>query len=136
MLTIGNFLKDGRDRFSAPRLLRCLCGLACTIFFAPLLLCAYLLVRADGGPAFVGYERTGQDGTPIKAWRFRTVHWSNGRLGGGRRGRDEESLAEDSNITLLGSFLRKTRIDILPLLYNIVRGELSLGDLLPGPRKV
>ena len=130
MHTIKNLLDDSQDGLTAARFFNCSCGLACAIFFAPLLLSVYLPVRADEGPALVGHEHVRQDGTSVSAWRFRTVQWGGGRLGGGSRGRDEGSDPENPEFTAVGRFLRKTRIDILPLLYNVVRGELSFFDML------
>jgi len=133
MHTVMDLLGDSQDGSTAASLLSCSCALACAIFFAPLLLCVYLLVRTDGGPAFVGDEHVRQDGTSVSAWRFRTVHWGGGAEGGwaaGSRGRDEGSVPEIPEFTAAGRLLRGTRIDTLPLLYNVVRGELSFFDML------
>ena len=121
MAIIKSLLTDGQDGIGPALVLNCIWALLFTVLFAPLLLCLYLLVRADGGPAFVGYEQVRGNGTALRCWRFRTVKW---------HGRDRRPPAHDAPVTAVGRFLLKTRSDTLPLLYNVAKGELTLSEML------
>jgi exopolysaccharide biosynthesis polyprenyl glycosylphosphotransferase len=79
----------------------------------------YILIKLDdGGVIFSIQERVGKDNRPIKILKFRTMTNSND---GGKWGKDN-----DNKITKVGVFLRKTRIDELPQLWNVLKGDLSL----------
>ncbi|WP_234029586.1 sugar transferase [Erythrobacter sp. THAF29] len=95
------------------------------ILAAPFLVIA-LLIRIDspGNPFFV-QERVGFRGNTFKMLKFRTM-----RQGGAAGDEDAQrnhamTKSDDDRITRLGRFLRKTRIDELPQIFNILRGEMS-----------
>src|SRR5436309_1939743 len=107
---------------------------------SPLFACAALLVHADSpGPAFYRQDRIGRHGKPFRMWKFRSMH-VNSDHGPHRRlaaawfaaddsARRYKSLP-DSRVTRVGRVLRKTSLDELPQLFNVLRGEMSL----VGPR--
>ena len=89
---------------------------------APFLLVIALLIRLDSpGPVLFRQERVGYRGRPFRVAKFRTMSH---RAGGDDR--DEAITRErDPRITRLGRFLRRTRIDELPQILNILKGEMS-----------
>jgi len=70
----------------------------------------------DGGRVFIVQERVGQNGKVVRIVKFRSM------------ARNEMNLAKggENRVTKVGAFIRKTRIDELPQLWNVVRGDLSL----------
>lgn len=85
---------------------------------------AMLTWLAGKGPVFYVQERVGRYGKPFKLWKFRTMR-EDGKPGAGRF-----DPGDTSRVTPLGRFLRKYKLDELPQLINVVRGEMSL----VGPR--
>ena len=71
----------------------------------------------DGGQVFIVQERVGQDGQVIRVFKFRSMQRNEMLLGGTK---------SDNKITRVGAFIRTTRLDELPQLWNILRGDLSL----------
>lgn len=81
----------------------------------------FLVLKAqDGGSLFYISERIGKDGLPFKVYKFRSMT--------DLKNKDIDSSSKDEakRITKFGSFLRKTRLDELPQLINIISGDLSL----------
>ncbi|SEG26739.1 sugar transferase [Bosea lathyri] len=109
---------------------------------APLLVGIALLVRGrDGGPAFFRQTRIGKDGRPFKCLKFRSmVLDADGALQDHlardpvamREWQDNQKLTVDPRITPIGAVLRKTSLDELPQLINILKGEMSF----VGPRPI
>ena len=95
------------------------------ILFVPLFLLMACWIRLDSkGDVFFGQERIGRGGQPFKLWKFRTMHPKSelhGQLTVG---------ATDSRITRVGYYLRKFKVDELPQLWNVLRGDMSV----VGPR--
>lgn len=108
---------------------------------APLLGALALAVRASSaGPVLFRQVRIGRNGRPFTILKFRTMHadaerllredpelWDRYLTGGFKL-----SLADDPRVTRLGSLLRRTSLDELPQLANVLRGEMSM----VGPRPV
>jgi exopolysaccharide biosynthesis polyprenyl glycosylphosphotransferase len=95
-------------------------ALAGLIFTAPLLLFTALAVKlSDGGPVFFRQERLGQDGKPFVMVKFRTMTPDAERYG------PQWCGPADPRITPVGRWLRKYRLDELPQLVNILKGEMS-----------
>ena len=110
---------------------------ALTPFFAIL----SALIRRDGGPAFYGHGRVGEEGQMFDCLKFRTMRTDGDSVLKELLEKDPEARAEwdrdqklrrDPRITPVGHFLRKTSLDELPQLLNVLRGEMSL----VGPRPV
>jgi lipopolysaccharide/colanic/teichoic acid biosynthesis glycosyltransferase len=107
---------------------------------SPLLACAALLVRLDSpGPAFYGQDRIGRHGRPFRMWKFRSMHVNcdpgpHRRLAAAWFAADDSARGykslSDSRVTRVGRVLRRTSLDELPQLFNVLRGEMSL----VGPR--
>ena len=84
------------------------------------------LVRLETpGPAFFRQERIGKDGRPFIAYKFRSMVDKATSMGLGLN-----VAVNDSRITRVGTFLRRTSLDELPQLFNVLKGEMSL----VGPR--
>jgi len=121
-----------------------LCLLAMPLVLPLLALCA-LAIRIDSpGPALFVQERIGKGGRRFRMYKFRTMQHNlddsphrdflkafvNGRVGGDENGRVLYKPFQASQITRVGRILRKTSMDELPQLINVLRGEMSL----VGPR--
>jgi lipopolysaccharide/colanic/teichoic acid biosynthesis glycosyltransferase len=77
----------------------------------------------DGGPVFFRQERVGWRGRPFRMWKFRTMIRDAARFG-------RITVENDARITRVGRVLRRTKLDELPQLLNVLAGEMSL----VGPR--
>ncbi len=102
-------------------------SMACAglLALAPLFLIIPILIKLDSpGPVFYVAERVGRHGKRFRLYKFRTMRRNADREGPG------VTRAGDSRITRMGHFLRQTKLDELPQLINVVKGEMSL----VGPR--
>ena len=116
-------------------------SLALIVLFGPLLLLLALAVRCDGGPALFGHRRIGAGGTSFRCWKFRSMVPDAEAVLAHTLATDPKARAEwdrdfklrqDPRVTPLGAFLRKSSLDELPQLFNVIKGEMSL----VGPRPV
>lgn len=115
-------------------------------FVAPIIVaCAVAIALDSPGPVFFTQERIGKDGKRFKIYKFRTMYhklddsshrafmkaFVRGQIGGeGTTSGQVFKPAQDAQITRVGRILRKTSLDELPQILNILRGEMSL----VGPR--
>lgn len=121
-------LREGAGRLGRAKLKRffdvvgALLGL---ILLSPFLITVSMLIKAESkGPVFFRQKRTGYDGATFSIYKFRTMAASeDGPI-------VVQATRNDCRATRLGSFLRRTSIDELPNLINVLRGEMSL----VGPR--
>src|SRR5690349_5554486 len=112
------------------------------LLFSPLMLVVALLIwRRDGAPILFAHYRVGLHGRLFRCFKFRTMlrdaeQRLSDLLASNPQAREEwgreQKLANDPRITPVGHFLRRTSLDELPQLFNVLRGEMSL----VGPRPI
>jgi UDP-galactose-lipid carrier transferase len=111
------------------------------VLLSPLFTYVAYKVSRDGGSAFFGHERVGQNGQKFKCYKFRSMVVNAQEVLQDLLARDEQARAEwakdfklknDPRINPIGHFLRRTSLDELPQLWNVLMGEMSL----VGPRPV
>lgn len=85
------------------------------ILSIPMLVIALLIKLEDKGPALFKQERTGKDGKNFKLMKFRSMKINN----------DVRDLSKKDELTKVGKIIRKTSLDELPQLFNILKGEMS-----------
>ena len=115
----GLFTKAVLDRFIAATAL---------VFLSPFMILAALAIKLESkGPAIFKQTRYGYNQREITVWKFRTMTVTeNGST-------FRQATKDDVRITRLGNILRRTSIDELPQLFNVLRGEMSLVGPRPHP---
>lgn len=106
---------------------------ALMIFGIPMLIIAILIRRSGPGPVIFRQQRMSVNGQRFKIYKFRTMRHIAAEVHAIRdldKGRDAWTKPDDQRITPLGRFLRRTSLDELPQLFNVLLGEMSL----VGPR--
>lgn len=95
------------------------------VILSPLLaLIAVAVKMGDGGPVFFRQERVGHNGRRFRIWKFRTMAVGADKMG------PLLTVGQDPRVTKVGWWLRRTKLDELPQLINVLAGEMSL----VGPR--
>jgi lipopolysaccharide/colanic/teichoic acid biosynthesis glycosyltransferase len=137
----------GQINFAAKRAFDLLLGALIILLLSPLIILTALLIRLiDGGPVFFHQTRVGLNGHPFEFIKFRSMRVQSSDSshqayvkrwiqGGEPFAHDSEGkpifkMAGDPRITRLGALIRRTSIDELPQLFNVLRNEMSL----VGPR--
>jgi undecaprenyl-phosphate galactose phosphotransferase len=108
---------------------------------APLLLgLAALVGLTSGWPTLYFAERIGRDGRPFKMWKFRTMvpdaefelaRWRQTNPALAAAYEEQFKLDDDPRVTRFGRFLRRSSLDELPQLWNVLRGDMSLVGVRP-----
>jgi sugar transferase (PEP-CTERM system associated) len=107
------------------RLLDVAISLVLLIVFAPFLIAAAIAIKADdAGPVLYSQERVTRNETRFRIFKLRTMRLDAEKYGA------VWAAAQDPRITRVGKFLRQARIDEMPQLFNVLRGDMSL----VGPR--
>ena len=111
-------------------------------FICPLLLTIAVLIKLDSpGPVLFGHRRLGARDKHFLCWKFRTMYVDAERMLNEclqehpslqAEWETNHKLRDDPRVTRIGRFLRKTSLDELPQLWNVLRGEMSLA----GPRPI
>ena len=116
------------NRVTTPKLKRVFdiaLAIPASLVAAPIVVVSALLVRLDSrGPVFYRGWRTGLGGRPFRIYKLRTMEADADTAG------PEITRANDQRVTRIGRMLRRTKIDELPQLFNVLSGHMSL----VGPR--
>ena len=105
------------------RILDFIISLIALILLSPILLVLIIVIKIDSkGPAFFKQERLGKNGKVFKIIKYRTMIVNAEHIGDGLKVRTEN----DNRITKVGKLLRKTSLDELPQLINILKGDMAL----------
>ena len=126
----------------AKRMMELVLVLLVAPFVGLVVLAIMLLVRLDSpGPVFFGHTRIGRDQRPFKAWKIRSMKVDAAELLETLLAEDpaareewerDRKLRDDPRVTRIGKWLRRTSVDEIPQLWNVLRGEMSL----VGPRPI
>jgi exopolysaccharide biosynthesis polyprenyl glycosylphosphotransferase len=119
------YLMHPRFRTHPPitkRIIDLLIAGAAGIVFLPVLAIAALLIKRDGGPVFFKQTRIGEGGRPFRIYKLRTMRMDDGP--------SRWTTSTDGRITSIGRILRRTHLDEMPQVLNVLRGDMSV----VGPR--
>jgi exopolysaccharide production protein ExoY len=124
------------------RLLDVSVALVALVVAAPVMLMITLLIKlTESGPAIFAHSRVGFNGTTFRCYKFRTMvtnadqvlhDYLSSNPQAAEEWQEKRKLRRDPRITLLGEMLRKSSLDELPQLFNILRGDMSC----VGPRPI
>lgn len=114
------------DRY-IKRIIDLVLSIIATIILSPLILIISILIKIDSkGPIFFLQERLGKNGKVFRIIKFRTMIVNAENIGDGLKVKSEK----DNRITKMGKILRKTSLDEIPQLINVIKGDMSI----VGPR--
>lgn len=140
LLRINNNLAKRSSRF-LKRTMDIVGSILIIIALSPVLIALYFLIKKDGGNAIYGHPRIGRNGKTFKCLKFRSMVTNSKEVLEELLKNSPEANAEwekdfklknDPRITKVGAFIRKTSLDELPQLFNVLKGEMSL----VGPRPI
>ncbi len=125
-LIFGDGFNQGAWRTAIKRVFDIIGAALLCLLSAPVMLAAALAIKLESrGPVFYRQERTGLIGKPISIVKFRSM-----RTDAEVDGKPQWASKNDSRVTRVGAVIRRLRIDELPQLFNVLRGDMSL----VGPR--
>lgn len=131
-----NHIKNKRVQFAVKRFMDIILSLFGIIILSPIYLIIILLIKLDSkGPAIFKQVRVGKDNKDFTIYKFRTMVINAEKkrsleINPEDIGNFVFQSKEDNRITKIGSFLRKTSLDEIPQLFNVLKGNMSL----VGPR--
>jgi exopolysaccharide production protein ExoY len=123
------------------RIMDCVVAAAALMVMLPLMLVLAAAVSMDGGPVFYRHPRVGRAGREFGCWKFRTMRVNSDKIladylahnaPAAQQWRDSRKLTVDPRITWLGKWMRKSSVDELPQLWNVITGDMAI----VGPRPV
>jgi lipopolysaccharide/colanic/teichoic acid biosynthesis glycosyltransferase len=124
-LNIDTILQQKRLQLILKRIFDILVSFVGLVILSPLFIVLAIVIVSDSkGSVFFKQTRVGRNGVPFKIYKFRTMIEDAEAKG------MQLTVGDDSRITNVGTFLRKTKIDELPQLINVFKGEMSF----VGPR--
>jgi lipopolysaccharide/colanic/teichoic acid biosynthesis glycosyltransferase len=146
-LTIPRATSASRSYLAAKRTLDVAVGTLALLLVSPVMLVVAVIIRlTSDGPALFRQTRIGRFGQPFTCYKFRTMYqnadqqphrayieaYANGQVQAAAHanGSAPFKLAADPRVTPVGRFLRRTSLDELPQLFNVLKGDMSL----VGPR--
>ena len=132
-------LKKKNNYVHIKRILDIVMSIIGVILLSPVFLIIAIMIKATSrGPVFFAHIRVGKNGKKFKMYKFRTMYENaremikNFTPEQKKEWEENFKLQDDPRITKIGKFLRKTSLDELPQIFNILRGDLSI----VGPRPV
>lgn len=140
LLKIQNRLADPNARL-IKRTADVVTGSVLLLLMAPWFLLLAWFISRDGGPIFYRHERIGKHNRPFHCLKFRTMAIESDALlqqhlntdaSAKQQWAEKRKITNDPRITRIGHYLRKTSVDELPQLLNVIKGEMSL----VGPRPI
>ncbi len=125
-LLLSDGFKSSKSRDWTKRLVDIFISTALFIIMLPFgVIAAIAIFLESGGPIFYHQARVGKDGKEFRIFKFRSM-----RQDAEKAGKAVWAQKNDSRVTRVGKFIRNTRIDEIPQLYNVLKGEMSF----VGPR--
>lgn len=140
----NSLVNDRKGYLLMKRVTDILGSLVCLILFSPLLIAISALIKFEdlNAPIIFRQVRLGKNGKPFIIYKFRSMVPDAEKLLGKLKDQNETSgcmfkMKSDPRVTRIGRFIRKTSIDELPQMINVLRGEMSLvGPRPPLPKEV
>ncbi len=124
-LVFGDGFSQGGLRTIVKRLFDIVCAIILLVLAAPIMLVTALLIKLESkGPIFYKQERVGFNGRLFNVIKFRSMRTDAEKDG------PQWAAVKDNRVTRMGTFIRKVRIDELPQLFCVLKGDMSL----VGPR--
>lgn len=139
MAEIANCAVQAESRLfyhSCKRIMDIICSAAALAVLSPIFLAVAIVIKLeDKGPVIFTQNRTGKNGKVFRMYKFRSMYVDAEKRRSELLARNEADgplfkIADDPRVTRVGRFIRRTSIDELPQLVNILKGEMSI----VGPR--
>lgn len=138
-VSLGQATKEKPIYSLVKRVFDVIMGLIGIIVLSPVIIVVALAVRIDSpGKVIFGHERIGKNGSKIKVYKFRSMYKNSQEIFENFTPQQKKEyyinfkLDNDPRVTKVGDFLRRTSLDELPQLINIIRGDMSI----VGPRPI